>query len=1234
MCNKIDIFCLAKLIILKLQVTGLTDSIVAQGSSLINSGDIMGNGVIDGASKSLVGMGIPLETAKLSALGSHLALNVGLLKLKGDALGLRLGSNLLGSVLNGGQQRGAGAGPSSEGFGTWQKWMNSDGMSSNDGMVFGMAYPGAGNGKDFFFPRDALIRSSFKSDSGTLLGFFRPSPSPESSNYFFPDDPAQAEKYWGVNGLLIPEAFKQPNRDALFGIRGVYERFHFFRSDSKPLSAVHSPDDLNSASRFWLPPDIALKGPQRPKKTADGQPIIYGYMFHGMPESPHIFIPEGDSLTGFFVPFGNNPKVKETPHGVLIPDHSAGHAKFALENPHEFANAKEYRGAFLPDAMNLAGGFSGTLVRSENTSLFTFVLDRLAVDFAFIKGHPSTKNIWAIFLSKEEWQYTPPPVPPPPKDEDKKPSRRKRALLNIKLGGKKEFFGIKVTTQKTQAFLPENYPFNVTIIPLDKVIKYSPMVGRVEPGKPNKPWKVTILEKKVAKAPQVTIPILVIFVPNGYTRDDAFLSLLALKPDQIVGEVLVADKQLQSEHFWTEEQEIWSPEGFKEYAKNEKKKEAKAPPPAEATVPGVRSKASLPPRKHTNCYFGPQYVQSPDMEENVLGSIPHAFHFGYYFWSSKSTGPLFVPDRGVKAVFTPSGGSAQKATFFPARDGNPSLFIPDDPASIPDGSKGSLQTIQEGNVTSESSEKIKATVKGTTLEFSSDVEIIPGWGYATAQVPQPGEASGATPEHYQSGKKDLRYALVDVGAGFKAVVVEGPAALDDANNPIFQRFLHYKARRDGHVNPWGKVAILEPVIRMKPDDPLNLSGGSTKDFLRTAPKTGPRVLKSFRLNNWEWPLARLHTENPGAKSDSIPESLVLGEKRNIVSMLDFRMYVLRKYSCKRAIVDGRTITLLAPRSASSFMDIQKPALPLAEWLRDIVTEKDTLVVPKLEAILGLFSSLFKIDLDDTEKLLGQPRKFKTNMAQDMMSTMMGRRKKRGAGDQSPKWSRGTPNGEWGSEAACDEIALSEMALAQISQEQAGGVDLGLQLTEKIGSSMTYTQVASKLLGNVEKKRNQPPGLALDQLATTDLNGDTDMLVKGVVLQKKRTEVTSKEVGNTKVLVGRRRRRDAEGTEVRRAKNMPGWKTQHRRLPWKDKVTLSDDGVIWYGLGNCKQEEPPPLTLLQSKEPSKVIEYYLKVFRVDCMPESRDKVRDLFNEKMLMFDEDRNYLEVATSNHIV
>jgi hypothetical protein len=75
-------------------------------------------------------------------------------------------------------------------------------------------------------------------------------------------------------------------------------------------------------------------------------------------------------------------------------------------------------------------------------------------------------------------------------------------------------------------------------------------------------------------------------------------------------------------------------------------------------------------------------------------------------------------------------------------------------------------------------------------------------------------------------------------------------------------------------------------------------------------------------------------------------------------------------------------------------------------------------------------------------------------------------------------------------------------------------------------------------------------------------------------------------------------------------------------------------VIFYGLGNCEQKSPPPIELFDSKEPEKVIEYYLKVLRVDCMTNAKERVMNLFNEKFLVFGESRDIFEVAKNNPVV
>jgi len=83
----------------------------------------------------------------------------------------------------------------------------------------------------------------------------------------------------------------------------------------------------------------------------------------------------------------------------------------------------------------------------------------------------------------------------------------------------------------------------------------------------------------------------------------------------------------------------------------------------------------------------------------------------------------------------------------------------------------------------------------------------------------------------------------------------------------------------------------------------------------------------------------------------------------------------------------------------------------------------------------------------------------------------------------------------------------------------------------------------------------------------------------------------------------------------------------------DNSTLSVDGVIFYGLGNCEEKEMPDVALLESKDPGTVIKYFLSILRIDCVSNSEHKLIELVNEGLLEVSHKGNYFEVPENNKV-
>lgn len=94
---------------------------------------------------------------------------------------------------------------------------------------------------------------------------------------------------------------------------------------------------------------------------------------------------------------------------------------------------------------------------------------------------------------------------------------------------------------------------------------------------------------------------------------------------------------------------------------------------------------------------------------------------------------------------------------------------------------------------------------------------------------------------------------------------------------------------------------------------------------------------------------------------------------------------------------------------------------------------------------------------------------------------------------------------------------------------------------------------------------------------------------------------------------------------------PGWKTQFL-TKLKPNITLTWDGEIFYGFGNCPHVPLAPAKLLQAENDEDVIAFYLQLLRTHCNAESRKHATSLLRDgflvvrnKILVVPEDSKYL---------
>ncbi len=230
------------------------------------------------------------------------------------------------------------------------------------------------------------------------------------------------------------------------------------------------------------------------------------------------------------------------------------------------------------------------------------------------------------------------------------------------------------------------------------------------------------------------------------------------------------------------------------------------------------------------------------------------------------------------------------------------------------------------------------------------------------------------------------------------------------------------------------------------------------------------------------------------------------------------------------------------------------------------------------------------------------------------------------------WKTSAPFEDWGDENACDGIALDGLQASQAiaamqdakEDKTSNGISLGYKLVHGRGNRIKFHKIAKKFLKNYERKSKEgEEGLKEAQEEggySTDLMGGRSKQAQGRADHKSKSE-EGKGKSNGK------------GKEDG-AKIIPGWRTQHRDM--RQNATLSDNGILFFGLGNCEHTEIPDIELLMSKKLDKVINYYMKILRIECMKNVEEKLVDLINQGFLKMAKDGNfgYFQIPESNKLM
>ncbi|ODM90809.1 hypothetical protein Ocin01_15873 [Orchesella cincta] len=1087
---------------------------------------------------------------------------------------------------------------------------------------------------------------------------------------FYPDGfyEEPAKELVDKRGKIIPDGYKpKKGEEGDGGIVGTLKSDNKFVPEGITKRAVVNMNNEKSKEKFWMPGTTNSKIVPKPAKTAEEQnpkTVLYGVLFPGIEESPHIFIPDGGSLTGFFVPEDeeDHPQYTQTPHGILTPTTPAGHAMFVAETPEELDNIKEIHGVFMPDALKLAGGIGGTLSKMEGghgrPGKYSFVADKPGIDYIMDKNPPAIPPV-------------PPPAPPKAKKGAGKPQGRSLGETEEESEQPEKIYGVQVTTKKNSAFLPLATPIAGRMILIDlkdSKIKYGTFSVKVTVDRPDTPFKVEIIKEESKGDKKATGPVLVMYRPTDFPKGDAIMGVYAPTKN-----FLTPSADTANPHFWSPSESLWVPvelSGGTNTTIAKKKKKKKKKPKAirtkkkkkttivgelpkgrsmdgeddeggnndgneEDTVPGVVTGTVASPFKLDNYAFGPLYDDSaPEMVEEVIDTLPHEYTPGVFYVDNDSPAPVFVADGGAQAVIElDEDMGALEGFLFPHKGDKPPSFVLESTEESIEAATiymvGKIGTLDRSG--SPLKGFFRAVVNGTRLEVESTSEWSQGWLQTDLAGVEPQElpsTASISISNFKRTKPELKYALVDIGGGFKGVVIENKDALNDANNPIFQEYLHYRAQRNGDIFPWGHVYIIDPISKIGDQQgslatSFDINNGSFSSLVR-----------GFSLTNWEY------TKTSSIKNEGVQmEAMKVADRQNIASMMDFRAYLYHKYTCKIAQSSTQErLLILTPLAAEPFLNLKAKATPRKLWLNAVGKSGDQLAIPRQEAVGGLFSAQFGIDIETVLAFTrdeGKP-----------ISKFPGKGKAPKPDAEITNWKASAPWEKWGDKYSCDEIILDDFQIAQTvaatthqgqdDDQGVTGMDLGLKLVQGYGENVSYTDVAYQLILNVKKKQAEKKRSAGGTVKTTDLMGNTQSKVqktagKLIELNKEvaQAEAKPKEEDETKkkgvIRKGKKKSRrpagrafgtlDPELDAIEHSKSLRGWKTQHR--PPVPNITLSYSGIIFYGLGNCEQKDLPDINLWKSGEPLKVIEYYLKVLRTDCMEKASDRITELVNTGILM-----------------
>ncbi len=352
-------------------------------------------------------------------------------------------------------------------------------------------------------------------------------------------------------------------------------------------------------------------------------------------------------------------------------------------------------------------------------------------------------------------------------------------------------------------------------------------------------------------------------------------------------------------------------------------------------------------------------IDNPELNKEIAedgNEEADEYVHGFYVRSFKSDEPIFAPDTGAQGIFVTDKNEV-KAWYFPKRDVLDSALVIDSKGDkVPDGAKGKFYTVNSTN--HRSIGYLEGTYTDRELKMTADdIEMIPGWEMRDEEPVVEkdlnlGNDVDMDDEHFKPSQRGQKYALVDIGGGFQGVIVGSGHALDDPNNPIFQEFLHFRMARDGDANPWGRVAIVDPIQREKAkitdDDDgsvfganMTLGKGRIIENNLTA-----ELMARFSLSHWDQPEM---TEYMGGAET---EPVTLGKRTNVVNMMDFRMFLYKKYSCKRAEVEGDDVVMITPKAANGFVNVTTHAKPREEWLKAVTKAGHTIILPEEEAVSG------------------------------------------------------------------------------------------------------------------------------------------------------------------------------------------------------------------------------------------------------------------------------------------